>query len=161
MLGSAQPTRVLFACQFLYHALNSLRNFPPKRPCEGPHKLQAPTCYFSACGQLQSVYSTPVMDETIYLTSDDLDDVRGLDLWAPEPPVVAPVPRGFALAFARVNGLSHTDPEFLALVAPDLYLQVGSMAHAFAKGVSQGSAYVPVPGARKAMEHSLYQTGVR
>lgn len=106
-----------------------------------------------------------------FFISDDFDDVRGLDPWAPEPkpaPVApAPVPVWKLVADVHVKrGLDMcADPEFLALVDPVFAVCaqqiLTQMSFAFAKGASLTGAYKPVPGARNAMEHTLYQIGVR
>ena len=101
------------------------------------------------------------MDASNYFTSDDFDDVRGLDPWAPQPPTVAPIAPGFIRVFADVNAVRVSDPIFLALVgAGDLYLRVGTYVSKYAKGVTQTQAYVPTKGAYNQTRSTLYATGV-
>ena len=100
----------------------------------------------------------------------DATDVFGDDMpvWMDSrlvPPAIAPV-QAYASAmlidrsFRLAMDAFAADPEFLAVVAPDLYLTRGSLVSRFVLGVSQTRPYVAVVGARNKLRHSLHATGV-
>ena len=62
-------------------------------------------------------------------------------------------------AYRRCADSIAADREFLAIVAPDFYLAMGTMASAFWSGVMMTRPYVAAPGAREAVLHSAYKDG--